>query len=1388
MPTPDTDATRAVAEEALAQRIPPVRPDELRNPLGVVDEAVARAQNNAAWWQGLTDEQRQALIETYPQHIGNAEGIPATARDAANRQVLQQLRDRADQVQSKIDEGTRTSGEERRFLRRVNRLDNALRKAAADAARANLDGPLLLAFDPAEFGGDGRAVVSFGDDPHQADSVSWHAPGVQTSVHSLFGFYTGNALHHLQSVRQENPNLTAASIAWIGYDTPSGRGLGHMLRQTAARTGGEILHSDIRAFNAGRDALAGDGSHFTGNHVFGYSYGSTTTAYAGRDGRLAGHVRTISLIGSPGAGPLRHASEFGPGVDVYVASSSRDAVTALGGRTPGATSRLLGALTRAFGLGVDPAMDVFGAVRIAAEFPDGRNLPLTGGTHHAYYLHTDPVATPANRSESGANFGRIAAGNPERLQVERHRTSDGGRTVEPAAERAGPRRIWNPIWRRIPNCATVVTDQLSALFDRDIRLGVRASRRGVPARALFETLGLDAQFTSYADVEATLRNRPDGTTAVLVSRWSGAQQGGHAYLARKVDGAIRLFDPHTGEWSGWPPHWGQDAVDLTAVGYLTSSGEPLGRVNVDVPLRLDAADAVGRVAGVPAEGDFARRQAEYRAQPPATRQVDTRYADAPGDVVDITGDMESARRLARDLSGMYGPYRIDLHDVDRFGSEVLLTGSIFNGDTKIGTIQRSFDRDSQGRLVAIHSGLEITTDKKLRGRGFSKALTAEFERLYLRSGVDRAEMRTHSNGGSAWPPRGFTWDPDPRKLQESLNAVKDSLGRLRSTVGAEGRALLDKILPQLEPDNPHLPEPIDLLDLSTSAEPDLGRQLLNGVGARREQGLNYVKYYREDQAPAQPTGVKGILHRLFGGSRASENCAVSVASELSRMYGREIRVAAPRTSMGVTAHALFLAVGTSSEFQSYAQVEETLRGMAANSSAVLASRWAHNSGRSGGHAYLAVFDGRDVFLVDTTTGQRSGWPPDWGQDAVTRTAVGYLDEHGNPVRPLHDVPLQLAAADRISHVQGTDPVVPGPPDPVRVLGLREHRRGTLSELEASAVYGDGEARLRELDERLARDGVELRERARILAEQRNALKAWTQDLMANREVADLLAARETTATFEDLVARNEAKGLAGGAVYEAIIHSATHSGYAPGTLSDAETTQVYGKFELALRELNEQLQRDGVPVQDRARLLSDLRGSLRSWTRELMSNRAAAEVLASNERSPSFDDLVARNESKGLTGDAVYEAIIASATHSHYAQGTLSNAETRTVYTTFELGMREVAQRLENEGADLEERARTLYELRASLRSWTRTLMADRETAEHLTANEPNPSFEDLVARQQAKGRVGDEIYEAIIASATRSRPSVNESLGIDPENPPPMPRMRGLPGDDEEDESRAHD
>ncbi|MGX9791297.1 toxin glutamine deamidase domain-containing protein [Mycobacterium sp. MMS18-G62] len=506
------------------------------------------------------------------------------------------------------------------------------------------------------------------------------------------------------------------------------------------------------------------------------------------------------------------------------------------------------------------------------------------------------------------------------------------------------------------------------------------------------------------------------------------------------------------------------------------------------------------------------------------------------------------------------------------------------------------------------------------------------------------------------------------------------------------------------------------------------------------------------------------------------NCAHLVADELSAIYDREFRVDGEPTSSGVPARALFEAVGSRSQFATFDEVAQRLRELGDGSSAVLTSRWAHGGGRQGGHAYLAVNEDDKIYLVDSHTGGRTPWPPHWGQDAVARTAVGYLDADGNAVHPLHDVPLQLAAADAIGDVKGhpVDPSNGGSPDPVSRLGLPDHAPASLVDAAARAVYADGELRMRDYNEQLIRDGVGVEQRARIMSELRNSLRIRTRDMMSNRVVADFLAASEANPSFEDLVARNEAKGLVGDGVYEAIIHSATHGHYAAGTLSDVETTSLYSQFEVQMREYNERLLRDGVGVEERARIVCELRSSLRAWTRDLMSNRPAAEWLAANESNPGFEDLVARNVAKGLEGDAVYEAIIHTATHSHYAAATLSNTETRTVYTTFELKMREVSEQLVRDGVDLEERARTLYDLRASLRSWTRALMEDRETAEYLTANEPNPTFEALVERQRAKGRVGDEIYEAIITSATRSRASVNESLGIDPENPPELPPMRG--------------
>ena len=762
------------------------------------------------------------------------------------------------------------------------------------------------------------------------------------------------------------------------------------------------------------------------------------------------------------------------------------------------------------------------------------------------------------------------------------------------------------------NCAHGVADLLTVRYGREIRIDAPSSPTGVAARALFEAVGSSAEFASYTEVADRLVQLGPGSSAVLASRWAGVRHGGHAYLAVNDGGEVYLLEPRTGRRSGWPPYWGDRAVSRTAVGYLDEQGNAVDPPH-DVRLQLAAADAIGDVRGMPGDPDFQRAQEEYRAQDPTTRRADTRYAEPLADVVDNASDTARVHQVAADLSGVYGPYRV-VFEGSGFRS-VLLDGVILRGDREIGFLTRIFTRDADGKLFVYHIALAIE-QRRFRGKGFSKALLAEFERYYERSGVAYIRLEATSDGAYAWARQGFTWDPDPVKLRASLDSVRDSARELAPQVSPEAQAVLEDIVQRLEPDHPRLPEPIDLASLGTAAEPNLGRRLMD------DTVWHGIKYLRDANGEADPIGR--------------------------------------------------------------ADVEVSLQ----------------------------------------------------------------LDNSGSR-------------------------------DPVGDLGLLRYPPGTLSDANARAVFADGEQRMRELDERLIRNGVSVEDRARTLSDLRDSLRAWTRDLMSNRVVAEFLAAYETHPTFEELVAHNQAKGLVGDAVYEAIINTATHSYNAPGTLSDIETTDLYSQFELQMRAYHDQLIRDGVSVEQRARTLSELRNSLRAWTRDLMSNRVVAEFLAAYEGRSTFEDLVAHYEEKGLVGDAVYEAVIHTATHSHYAAGTLSDAETRTVYTTFELRMREVHERLLRRGAGSEERARTLYGMRAALRTWTRALMEDRELAEWLNANEANPTFEALVERQRKKGLEGGAIYEAIIASATRSRASVNEALGIDPDNPPPLPPMRGATDND---------
>lgn len=66
-----------------------------------------------------------------------------------------------------------------------------------------------------------------------------------------------------------------------------------------------------------------------------------------------------------------------------------------------------------------------------------------------------------------------------------------------------------------------------------------------------------------------------------------------------------------------------------------------------------------------------------------------------------------------------------------------------------------------------------------------------------------------------------------------------------------------------------------------------------------------------------------------------------------------------------------------------------------------------------------------------------------------------------------------------------------------VLGLPDYNPGSLSLRETRIVYLHGELRLDELEEELLGQGRSLEETARILSEQRNALRLWTRELMSD---------------------------------------------------------------------------------------------------------------------------------------------------------------------------------------------------------------------------------------------------------------------------------------------------
>ncbi|MGP3985345.1 alpha/beta hydrolase [Streptomyces sp. 3N207] len=289
-------------------------------------------KQNAAWWKSLNEEQRADYISLYPASVGKLDGIPAEARDEANRAVFNEKRaqyqleldnyppepkvryitaGKAGSIPDSDDKAKWQQWHDRQEhlksalngMKRIQTRFDDTGTAGFDNYGPNKDNPgqkglppaYLLGFDPEN---NGRAIIANGN-PDKADHTAVMVPGMNTTLGGINkSQIASDNLWQATSAQPGNP--TVSTINWFGYDSPSG--MINASNDDAAERGAP----DLNRFLDGLETTQGGpgASHTT---VIGHSYGSNLVGFASKTGDLG--ADDIIFAGSPGVG-LGHADDL----------------------------------------------------------------------------------------------------------------------------------------------------------------------------------------------------------------------------------------------------------------------------------------------------------------------------------------------------------------------------------------------------------------------------------------------------------------------------------------------------------------------------------------------------------------------------------------------------------------------------------------------------------------------------------------------------------------------------------------------------------------------------------------------------------------------------------------------------------------------------------------------------------------------------------------------------------------------------------------------------------------------------------------------------------------------------------------------------------------------
>jgi uncharacterized protein YukE len=232
----------------------------------------------AAWWAALSLDSQLRLAREQPELIGDLDGVPAWARDLANRVLLDEaLRELSAQAAGQQPDPLFTPMNEDLYFALA--VHEALAQAEAQGRPAQ-----LYLFDLQA----GLAAISVGD-LDTADSVAVIVPGTGVDVTGDMSAQVARAAEVWAATEPLDESEDVAVLAWIGYDTPN---YVEAASQWNAVAGAPLLAATV----GGLTARPGNSPRTT---IIAHSYGTVTTAEAGEEpGELGADA--VVLVGSPG--------------------------------------------------------------------------------------------------------------------------------------------------------------------------------------------------------------------------------------------------------------------------------------------------------------------------------------------------------------------------------------------------------------------------------------------------------------------------------------------------------------------------------------------------------------------------------------------------------------------------------------------------------------------------------------------------------------------------------------------------------------------------------------------------------------------------------------------------------------------------------------------------------------------------------------------------------------------------------------------------------------------------------------------------------------------------------------------------------------------------------